>query len=47
MYQKRYPTSKDKEGRKGANMIKSNPIPAGWSTHKLENNCTTEVLPQE
>ena len=27
--------------------IKSNPIPATWVTHRLENNYTTEVLPQE
>ena len=26
-------------------MIKSNPIPARWATHKLENNNTNEVLP--
>ena len=28
-------------------MIKSNLIPTKWATHKLENNCITEVLPQE
>ena len=28
-------------------MIKSNPIIAGWATHKLENHYTTEVLPLE
>ena len=32
------------DGRRGANMIKSNPIPAGWATHKLENN-NIKVLP--
>ena len=32
---------------RGAIAIKSNPIHAGWVTHKLENNYTTEVLPQE
>ena len=26
-------------------MIKSHPIPAGWVTHKLENNNTKAVLP--
>ena len=26
-------------------MIKSNHITAGWVTHKLENNYTTEVCP--
>ena len=31
----------------GAIMIKSNPIPAGWATQKLENNYTTEVFPLE
>ena len=30
----------------GTTAIKSNPVPAGWVTHKLENY-TTEVLPQE
>ena len=28
-------------------MIKSNPTPAGWATHKLENNYITEFLPQD
>ena len=28
-------------------MIKSNPIPDWWATHKLENNYIPEVLPQE
>ena len=42
------PHSKTKEkpqwdGRRGVITIKSNPIPAGWVTHKLENNYTTEV----
>lgn len=32
-------------GRRGAIMIKSNPIHASWATHILENNSTTEVLP--
>ena len=27
--------------------IKSNPITAGWMTHRLENTCTTEVHPLE
>ena len=45
---KRYPTFEDKEaqqdGRRGAIMIKSNPIPARLVTHRLENNNTKEVL---
>ena len=32
------------DGR-GIIMIKSNPISAGWVTHKLENNNAKEVLP--
>ena len=36
-----------RDGRKGAITIKSNPIPAGWVTHNLENNYTTKVLPEE
>ena len=48
-YRKRCPKSKDKEEatarcRRGANTIKSKPIPAGWVTHRLENNKTKEVL---
>ena len=44
------PCSKTKEKlpqdhRRGATTIKSNPIPTGWTTHKLENNNTKEVLP--
>ena len=35
------------DGRRGAIPIKTNPIPTRWVTHKLENNYTTEVLPQE
>ena len=31
----------------GAITIKSNPITAGWVTHKLENTYTTEVHPLE
>ena len=31
--------------RRGAIMMKSNPISTGWVTHKLENNNTQEVLP--
>ena len=46
---KGYPHPKTKkkpqqDGRRGAVKIKSNPIPAGWVTHKLENNNTKEVL---
>ena len=45
-----HPKTKDKpqwDGRRGAITIKSNPITAGWVTHKLENNYTTEVHPLE
>ena len=35
------------DGRRGAITIKSNPITAGWVTHKLENTHTTEVHPRE
>ena len=35
------------DGRRGAITIKSNPITAGWVTHKLENTYTTEVHPVE
>ena len=28
-------------------MVKSNPIPVEWVTHKLENKYITEVIPQE
>ena len=42
--------SKDKgeattRGQMDAIKKKSNLILAGWATHKLENNYTTEVLP--
>ena len=33
------------DGRRGANTIKANPIPARWPTHNLESNSTKEVLP--
>ena len=33
------------DSRMGTIMIKSNPIPARWVTHKLENNNTKEVFP--
>ena len=33
------------DGMRGTIMIKTNPIPSGWVTHKLENNNTKEVLP--
>ena len=49
------PTNKDtlpktkkkpqQDGRRGTITIKSNPIPASWVIHKLENNNTEEVLP--
>ena len=35
------------DGRRGTITIKSNPITAGWVTHKLENTYTTEVHPLE
>ena len=35
------------DGRRGTITIKSNPITAGWVTHKLENIYTTEVHPLE
>ena len=34
----------EQDGRKGVIVIKSNPISAGWVTHRLENNNTKEVL---
>ena len=42
-----HPKTKEKpqqDGERGAIMIKSNPIPAVWATHKLENSNTKEVL---
>ena len=33
-----------RDSRRGAIMIKSNPIPTGWVTHRLENNNTKDVL---
>ena len=45
-----HPKTKKKpqqDGKRGATTIKSNRIPATWATHKLENNYTTEDLPQE
>ena len=43
-----HPKTKEKpqwDSRRGAITIKSNPITAGWVTHKWENNYTTEVHP--
>ena len=43
-----HPKTKKKlqqDSRRGTIMIKSNPIPAGWVTHRLENSNTKEVLP--
>ena len=40
-----HPKTKEKpqwDSRRGAITIKSNPITAGWVTHKLENTYTTE-----
>ena len=45
-----HPKTKEKpqwEGRRGAITVKSNPITAGWVTHRLENTYTTEVHPLE
>ena len=42
------PKTKNKlqqDGRRGTIRIKSNPIPTGWVTHKMETNYTKEVLP--
>ena len=42
------PKTKNKlqqDGRRGTITIKSNPIPTGWVTHKMETNYTKEVLP--
>ena len=33
------------DSRRGTVIIKSNPIPPRWVTHRLENNNTKEVLP--
>ena len=44
-----HPKTKEKpqwDGRRGA-ITKSNPVTAGWVTHKLENTYTTEVHPLE
>jgi len=35
------------DGRRGAVMIKSNPIHSGWANHKLEKNYITEAQPWE
>ena len=45
-----HPKTKEKpqwDGRRSPITIKSNPITAGWVTHKLENNYTTGVHPLE
>ena len=45
-----HPKTKEKpqwDGRRGAITTKSNPITAGWVTHKLDNNYTTKVHPLE
>ena len=45
-----HPKTKEKpqwDDRRGTITIKSNPITAGWVTHKLENTYTTEVHPLE
>ena len=45
-----HPKTKGKpqwDGRRGAITVKSNPITAGWVTHRLENTYTTEVHPLE
>ena len=45
-----HPKTKEKpqwDGRRGEITVKSNPITAGWVTHRLENIYTTEVHPLE
>ena len=45
-----HPKTKEKpqwDGRRGVIRVKSNPITAGWVTHRLENTYTTEVHPLE
>ena len=45
-----HPKTKEKpqwDNRRGAIRVKSNPITAGWVTHRLENTYTTEVYPME
>ena len=45
-----HPKTKEKpqwDGRRGAITIKSNPVTAGWVTHRLENTYTTVVHPLE
>ena len=45
-----HPKTKEKpkwDSRRGTITIKSNPVTAGWVTHKLENTYTTEVHPLE
>ena len=45
-----HPKTKEKpqwDGRRGTITVKSNPITAGWVTHRLENTYTTEVHPLE
>ena len=44
------PKTKEKpqwDGRRGAIRVKSNPITAGWVTHRLANSYTQEVHPLE
>ena len=38
---------KPQDSRRGTIVIKSNLIPTEWVTNKLEDNYTTEILPQE
>ena len=45
-----HPKTKEKpqwDGKGGEITVKSNPITAGWVTHRLENTYTTEVHPLE
>ena len=45
-----HPTTKEKpqrDSRRGAITVNSNPITAGWVTHRLENIYITEVHPLE
>ena len=42
-----HPRTKEKlqgDSRRGAIVVKPNPVTAGWATHKLENNNIKEVL---
>ena len=38
------PSLLPQSGRRGAIVIKSNPIPDGWAVQKLENNYTSKAI---